>query len=503
MSQDDQLSRFTERLEADEQRERAEREWVAALPTLDEPPWPEAAFTESGESTEVAEGAGLDSLAGTMPRLPAAVALPEPAPSAWLDAYVGYARAVSPMTPALFHESAALWLGALAIARRLVLPMAFGSVYPNLSVVWVARTTLYRKSTALDVAHRLAQDALGHLLAPGDATPEALLSDMAGREPTSFDELSEAEQAAWRLERDFPGQRGIILDEMSGLLASFGRDYNAGLLEALLRFYDCTTRYVRSTRGQGRVTVRNAYLSILGASTPAALGPHLGAERLWACGWWPRFALLCPDGPPEWRRPTAGERPALLAGSLWQLYERLPRPTYPETPDALTVMLGEEVLAAWERYNRVLSHDFLLGDTLDQRLCGTYGRLPVQALKVSTILAALDWDAGQRTPRIELGHLARAVRIAEAWRASAHRVLDSMDARAEDALHERVVRQVAGAAPEGITLRDLGRALRDRSPGEVERCVQELLRVNELEVARSAPGSRGGRPTKRYRIAQG
>src|SRR5207248_724248 len=69
----------------------------------------------------------------------------------WLDAYVSYGESVSPMTPPSFHESAGLWLVSTVIARRLMLPMAFAQVYPNLFVAWLARTTVWRKTTALDV----------------------------------------------------------------------------------------------------------------------------------------------------------------------------------------------------------------------------------------------------------------------------------------------------------------------------------------------------------------
>ena len=65
--------------------------------------------------------------------------------SAWVDQYINYAQSISPLTPLLFHESAALWLASVAIPRRLMLPMAFANIYPNLFILWLAPTTLYRK----------------------------------------------------------------------------------------------------------------------------------------------------------------------------------------------------------------------------------------------------------------------------------------------------------------------------------------------------------------------
>ena len=114
------------------------------------------------------------------------------------------------MTPRAFHESAALWLGSVAIARRLKLPMHFGDIYPNLFVAWLASTTLYRKSTALSVASKTARRVFPHLMAAQDTTPEAFLSDLAGREPPQFDTLTEADQADWRAGRDFAAQKGWV-----------------------------------------------------------------------------------------------------------------------------------------------------------------------------------------------------------------------------------------------------------------------------------------------------
>jgi len=72
------------------------------------------------------------------------------------------------MTPDQFHESAALWLVGVAVARRLYLPMSWGRVYPNLMVVWIAPTTLFHKSTALEIARSLALPVPLSLNGPGD-----------------------------------------------------------------------------------------------------------------------------------------------------------------------------------------------------------------------------------------------------------------------------------------------------------------------------------------------
>lgn len=417
----------------------------------------------------------------------------------WIDVYTDYADGISPMSPMAFHVSAALFLTSTAIARRLLLPMAHGDIYPNLFGVWVARTTLFRKSTSLRIADNIAWQVFPHLLSPQDTTPEAFLSDMAGREPSYFNALTDEDREEWQRGRDFAGQRGWILDEMSSLLASAGRDYNAGLTEALLRFYDCHPRFVRSTRGQGRVVIRNAYLSLLGASTPAALSPHLLSQQLWMNGWWPRFAIITPNvEQPQWRVPKERDQPPALLVGLQTLYDRLPTATWPNMPTPLTVTLGAGVHEAWQRYNKALSHDLLLNNVdLDYRLEGTYGRLPEQALKVATILAALDWPPHRNAPEIELPHFARAMVICENWRASTHRAIAMVTISEFDRLRGRILRQIARHLPEGATKRDIRNGMRDVSPGQLEETLLHMITLGDIKEASKDPHKRGPK-TARY-----
>lgn len=399
----------------------------------------------------------------------------------WVDVYSDYAETRCPMTPRLLHESAALWLASVAIARRLKVAMAFGDVFPNLFIAWIAPTTLYRKSTALGLAREVARQTFSHLLAPQDSTPEALLADLAGREPRFLEDLPELDRLEWQQGRAFAGQRGWMLDELSGLLAVAGKDYSAGLLESIVRFFDCDPQYTRHTRGQGRLIIRNSYLSLIGASTPAAMSMHLASDRLWSMGWWPRFAVLTPENNrPPWREPQEVPEPRELAGRLRMLYQMMPEPSWPDAPEAQCIELGEGVFEAWQRYNRTMSYD-LLTDDLDQKLYGTYGRLATAVLKVATILAALDWSENQIVPHIEVAHLARAMAILEQWRASAHRAVAAMAATEFDKVRVRILKQITLAGARGLTFRDLTRAMRDKTPNELRDALQQMEDVGDIK----------------------
>jgi len=436
-----------------------------------------------------------------IPQLPPEARLPANVDTshAWLDMYIDWTHCKSPMTPIFFNEAAGLWLVCVAVARRLVLPMAHGDVYPNLYVAWIAPSTLYAKTTSMDLARALANETFPHLLAAQDTTPEALLHDMAGIEPKGLSDLPQLDQDLWKKGCLFAGQKGWVLDEFSGLLVTARKGYGAGLIEALIHFYDCDSLYRRSTIGGGWVVVRHSYLSLLGASTPGALRKDLLAEALWSRGWWPRFGLLFPEGRPPWRASVDAERPACLAEQLGALYETLPKPTGGKRREALTVQLGPGVYDAWAPYSKALWYD-LQTDALGC-LAAYYGRLPTKALRIATLLAALDWagDAQrEQGPTIELRHWHRAQKIVETWRASAHRLLAAITKSEIDTTAERVRGIVGRANPQGITMREIKRRMQDRSARDVERAVQDLVGKGALEPFRYKPAR--GPSTVRYRI---
>ena len=381
----------------------------------------------------------------------------------WLDEYTRYAKAVSPLTPDLFLEASGLWIISLAIARRLVLRLAHKNLYPNLALLQVAPTTLYAKTTGLGPARELINRTMRHLLLPNELTPEALIDELAGKQPLILDGLNIED---WQKGQKYAAQRGICLDEASSLFVGMTRDYNIGMGESLLRLYDCDDYISRQTRGAGRSTVHNAYFCFLGATTPWHL-KRADIDSLWHTGLWPRFLLLTPETGPTWQRPSRirTEIPPGLEDRIRKLCEEeLPESSYQEPATPISVGMGEGVFEAYSRYLQATMHDLLVPPTaIDPRLWGVYGRLAEQALKIGLLLAALDWNGTLGVPVITLTHWARAQTFVERCRASAHRLPGMLAESTQNEDEAKALDWLDNSPDEWNTARDIYRALNMRS----------------------------------------
>lgn len=390
-------------------------------------------------------------------------------PPHWLDEYVAAADAKSPMTPRAFHEGIGLWLIATTIARRLVVRMAHDDVYPALWLMLLARSTLYSKTTALNLSrsmmHRAADKSL---LLPDAATPEALVDLLAGS-----------------------GQRGMIVDEASGILSTSERDYMAGHLELLMRLYDAPAAYSRVTKGGGTSTISNGYLTLLAASTPALMRRHLRNERLWAAGFWPRFGILMPPSevPPFRRAQFVDEATTdALAGRLVTLARRLPPATSP-----LDVHVERLAMDAWMEFDEWAR--YTAQPNLSDAMSAAHGRAPTAALKIATCLAAMDWSGVDRAPRIEPHHMERAIAIARTWLEGALRAFETAQQAEPDKDLELVQRAIQRAGGEWVSLRDLCRATNLKA-SDAERALIELEAAGAILVEET---KRGGHATKQAR----
>ena len=388
----------------------------------------------------------------------------------WLERYMAWAGATGNQTPLIFHQAAGLWLLATAVGRRLYGESPWGvRIYPNLYLMLVAGTTFYRKSTAYKLAESVARAAIPHMLMPTPGSPERFQEALAGRMPTNFDKLTKEQKERFTKAQPFAAQRGLLKDEVSGLFGAINkRDYMIGLKDLIMELYDCPDYFDKDTQ-TGLNVVENAALSILGVTTPASLGSAISAGD-WDNGLLVRFALLMPE-PDYAERPAAlvyQPAPLELIDDLRRLHERLPAPEMTEmgwsAPGALR--LNVECWAECQRYGDELRRlcDPRREVELDDRLKGVYGRMHVQAFKLASLFAGLDWlNTADDVPTVTVDHWKAAQGIADGWRVSAHRLLEQLDRSGEATIErrqqDRMLTVIRAKARQGCELRDLYRQM--------------------------------------------
>jgi|GEM_PF-395343 len=352
----------------------------------------------------------------------------------WLQQYLNWAGATGNQTPMSFHLAAGLWLLSVAVGRRLYGNAPWGlKIYPNLYLMLIASTTYYRKSTAYKLAEQIARQAIPHMLMPTPGSPERFQEALSGKMPSNFDQLTESQKDRLKKAQPFAAQRGLLKDEVAGLFGAMNRkDYMSGMKDLLMELYDCPEYSDKDTQA-GLTIVEDAALSLLGVTTPAGLSSSV-SHADWSNGLLIRFALITPEADYQERsiKKENKDLPKALIEGLRTLHEKLPMPQNSEEgmqkPGAV-----ELKVECWEQC-QAYSNDLRElcnpknENQLDERLKGVYGRMHVQAFKLASLFAVLDWiDSNAEAPTVTQVHWASGRAIADLWLNSAHRLLDQLD----------------------------------------------------------------------------
>lgn len=428
----------------------------------------------------------------------------------WLDAYLDYARLACPLAPDIFHEAMALWLLATISTRRMMFSIGGEDIYPNLYVLIVAKTSLYRKSTAMKEAKKVLRRAnMEPLLLPVDATPEALFDELAGVKPANFDSLPDDDKRAWRLGRSVAAQRAFFKDECSSIFANLKKEYMGGLAELLLQGYDGDAgRITKLLKSRGQVSVKDMCLSFLGATTPVMYHKHIGTEET-ENGFIARFAVITPDAVPEYK--VIDERveiPARLTSDLRRLFMNvLPwhggatpgamLSDQVETPPVASVHCAPDALKLLLAYRKAVGYDMLRDEVVDESKSAAYTRLGTMAIKVAMLLAAI--DSYDLPIRIELRHAAAAQQIVERWRESLHR-LDIQVARTQQGIEEKILAYLKSAGQTGASARDIKRDCAVKDQRHFTDALNMLGDDGLIEKYEAEKRAGPGRKAWRYRV---
>lgn len=429
----------------------------------------------------------------------------------WLDEYVQFSSRWSPRAHDDFHESVGLWMLSTVAARRVALDLGkrrFTSLY----IALCSRTSVFAKSTTAEIAQVILQEAgLSFLLAPDDATPQAFVRSMTYRLPNDWDEMSTAQQDAFKQRVAFASQKGWFYDEFGQKVSAMMRDggHMADFRGLLRKFDDTPDLYEYETIGRGKDAVYCPYLALLANLTPADLQPYAKRNSaLWNDGFWARYAFLTPPAyaPRKNGRFPNYERhvPPKLVTQLRQWHNRLGTPTVEimdrETdgsktkhdlliapPDPKLCTLGDGVYDAFYNYSDALIDIVASGDLTD--LDGNYSRLPEKALRVAMLIASLE-----NNERIEMQHWARAQQVAEVWRRNLHNLYDQIVTVTDDpkliAMEDRIFQLIAERGP--VSKREACQNIRGLDSDTANKTFKALVEAGYLQAQKDGRTERFG-----------
>jgi Protein of unknown function (DUF3987) len=417
----------------------------------------------------------------TMPELPASAKMPTgllEKVSPHLAEYIEYSKRVSPEGYKDFHLACGLWAFSTVAARRIQVPLADPVLTP-LTIVMVARTSLFAKTTTAKAAIKLLKaSGLGFLLGADETTPQKLLYDMAGHIPANYGEMSQDRQIAIEQRLAMAGQVGWYYDEFNQLIDAMTRQGPMAEFAGLLRKLDNgLDEYKYTTKGGGDDVITNPYLPLLASTTPANIAKHASkGASFWNDGFWARMMFLAPH-PSDFHTQTMEEGivnpPKSLTRALSQWNTRLgvptctireirddkDKPTGKYTAEAQplplhNLVIGKGVRMAFDTYRTALRQLIIKNNIED--LDGSYTRLATTALRIAAILGSLEDNN-----HITLDTWALAQEIAEMFRSNLHQLYALVSTRQENnPVEDLVIDYLKGLQGKLTTARDMQRLAR-------------------------------------------
>lgn len=427
----------------------------------------------------------------------------------YLDIYEQFSRKASPEAHDEFHVFCGMLSLSVALARRAYLPLGRKKIYGNVMIAMCAKTSMFAKSTTAQVARDVLSAAdLGFLLGPDRASPQKLLSDMAGcHVPANYAELSVEKQELVRLRLAMAGQRGLIFDEFGKFVQAALRkgSSTADFIELLLTLDGCPQEYEYTTISRGSEPIQRPYLSLLGSMTYPNLkeNARAGAD-FWTDGFWARFSFIA--APPDQFKDQAldaGELPVPgeLITSLRAWHHRLGVPNcfleplhdkngnetgryiiHREDLPEHACTISDSAYSAWKTYRSALKRLLLAFPHEDFH--GSYTRLPETALRMAVIMASLE-----NNNHIEIRHWAKAQELAEILRKNLHELYRQVNlstatspaAKAEDEIMSKM-QHLASKGITSLTIAQLkGSYLKSYSLKDLREIVDNMVRAGVLK----------------------
>ncbi len=430
----------------------------------------------------------------------------------WLDDYVDFSEKWSPRAYPGYHVACGLFILSTVAARRVRIPLGpsqFTPLYQGL----VGRSSRWAKTTtARNALATLKAAGLDFLRLPDECTPQYLVSHLALRVPSDYDDLPPDRQEEIKKRLAFHGKGGWFYEEFGAKLDQIAnRDgYMAEFRHLLRRVYDSSEKLTYGSIGRGLDEVVKPYVSLLVNVTPTDLKvtSKRGAAN-WSDGLFARFAFVTAPLRSTNRDRWPVDEEFAVPQSIWQplqaWHERLGIPEINvcdkldddgnptgrqevevEPLEPNVVKPKPEVYEAYYRYYDALLDMTDAPEWQSWDLDSNYTRFHEKALRIAALFASFDGSE-----YVTLSHWSKAQRITESWREDLHRLVDQVnepDESEAEEMEERIYLKLCELSKSGtVTARSIGQRIRGLSSAEVNTI------LGQLEQAGAVKRSQAGR----------
>lgn len=303
--------------------------------------------------------------------------------------------------------------------------------------------------------------------------------------------------------------RGLLLarDELAGWLGGFDRyaKGKGGDAPKWLEFFGGRSVMVDRKSGDRKVIhIPHAAVSVTGGIQPGALQRALGREYF-ENGLAARILLACP--PRRAKRWTDAAIAPEIEQSVVDLIDRLyaiePAVGADGGPEPLIVRLASRASEAWIHFYNEHA-DEQIG--LDGDLSAAWSKLEGYAARLALVIHLVRWVTGEaevEADRVDLQSITAGVELARWFGYEARRIYAMLQETQTDRRNRELVERIRRHGGT-VTVRDVMRSARDYPTSEAaERALQELVHCGIGRWEESPPAPAGGRPTRRFVLADG
>lgn len=184
----------------------------------------------------------------------------------FLNEYTRYAQELTD-APIDFHRFVGYSIVSTCLNNRLYFPFGDTRIYPNMWIILLAPSSLYRKSTAISIGRRILQDYNKQYIFPDEFSQEKILEILSHQSAGLF-----------------------CFYEFLSFMGLLQKDYMAGTKSFLTHLYDCPAEYSRLLKGTS-YNIKQPFINILSATTLDWYLEQVRENDMFG-GFLPRFLII-------------------------------------------------------------------------------------------------------------------------------------------------------------------------------------------------------------------